>query len=132
MTWEAGWRYGIISTVPHEQQKLTDKILIILSQRIYYYLSISLTCLPCHREPSILFMSMYIYIFFLSDTTQQNLMVMHDGEKKQLLCLYLKHVVNRKHATFIPFRSFFRQEKKINLRTFYNVALRETMQILRE
>ena len=52
MTWEAGWRYGIISTVPYEQQKIYRQI-IILYQRIYY-LSISLTGLPCHREPSIL------------------------------------------------------------------------------
>ena len=56
MTLEAGWRYGSISTVPYEQQKLYRQI-IILFQRIYY-LSISLTCLPCHREPSIVLMSM--------------------------------------------------------------------------
>ena len=55
MTWEAGWRYGIISTVPYEQQKIYRKI--ILFQRIYY-LSISLTGLPCHREPSIVLLSM--------------------------------------------------------------------------
>ena len=55
MTREAGWRYGIISTVPNEQQKIYRKI--ILFQRIYY-LSISLTGLPCHREPSIVLMSM--------------------------------------------------------------------------
>ena len=55
MTWEAGWRYGIISTVPYEQQKIYRQI--ILFQRIYY-LSISLTSLPCHREPSIVLMSM--------------------------------------------------------------------------
>ena len=55
MTWEAGWRYGIISTVPYEQQKIYR--LIILFQRIYY-LSVSLTGLPCHREPSIVLMSM--------------------------------------------------------------------------
>ena len=55
MTWEAGWRYGIISTVPYEQQKIYRQI--ILFQRIYY-LSISLTGLPCHREPSIVLMSM--------------------------------------------------------------------------
>ena len=48
MTWEAGWRYGIMSTVPYEQQN-------------YYYLSISLTGLPCLREPSIVLMSMNIY-----------------------------------------------------------------------
>ena len=40
MTWEAGWRYGIISTVPYEQQKIYRQI--IFFQRIYYYLSISL------------------------------------------------------------------------------------------
>ena len=56
MTWEAGWRYGIISTVPYEQQKLYRQI--ILFQRIYY-LSISLTGLPRHREPSIVLMSMH-------------------------------------------------------------------------
>ena len=52
MTWEAGWRNGIISTVPYEQQKINRHRQIILFQRIYY-LSISLTGLPCHREPSI-------------------------------------------------------------------------------
>ena len=51
MTREAGWRYGIISTAPYEQQKIYGQI--ILFQRIYY-LSISLTGLPCHREPSII------------------------------------------------------------------------------
>ena len=56
MTREAGWRYGIISTVPYEQQKIYRQI--ILFQRIYY-LSISLTGFPCHREPSIVLMSMY-------------------------------------------------------------------------
>ena len=55
MTWEAGWRYGIISTIPYEQQKIYRQI--ILFQRIYY-LSISLTGLPCHRETSIVLMSM--------------------------------------------------------------------------
>ena len=50
-----GWRYGIISTVAYEQQKINRQI--ILFQRIYY-LSISLTGLPCHREPSIVLMSM--------------------------------------------------------------------------
>ena len=34
MTWETGWRYGIISTVPYEQQKMYRQI--ILFQRIYY------------------------------------------------------------------------------------------------
>ena len=58
MTWEAGWRYGIISTVPYEQQKINRQI--ILFQRIYY-LSISLTGLPCHREPSIVLMSMVVH-----------------------------------------------------------------------
>ena len=62
MTWEAGWRYGIISTVPNEQEKIYRKI--ILFQRIYY-LSISLTGLPCHREPSIVLMSMACYIGML-------------------------------------------------------------------
>ena len=47
ITREAGWRYGIMSTVPHEQQKIYRQI--ILFQRIYY-LSISLTGLPCHRQ----------------------------------------------------------------------------------
>ena len=55
-----GWRYGIISTVPYEQQKIYRQI--ILFQRIYY-LSISLTGLPCHREPSIVLMSMNYYVF---------------------------------------------------------------------
>ena len=54
-TCEAGWRYGIISTVPYEQQKIYRQI--ILFQRICY-LSTSLTGLPCHREPSIVLMSM--------------------------------------------------------------------------
>ena len=54
-----GWRYGIISTVPYEQQKIYRQI--ILFQRIYY-LSISLTGLPCHREPSIVLMSMYLQL----------------------------------------------------------------------
>ena len=48
MTWEAGWHYGIISTVPYEQQKINTQI--ILFQRIYY-LSISLTGLPCTTLP---------------------------------------------------------------------------------
>ena len=56
MTREAGLRYGIISTVAYEQQKIYRQI--ILFQRIYY-LSISLTGLPCHREPSIVLMSVY-------------------------------------------------------------------------
>ena len=60
MTWEAGWRYGIISTVPYEQQKIYWQI--ILFQRIYY-LSISLTGLPCHREPSIVLMSLSLFSF---------------------------------------------------------------------
>ena len=47
--------YGIISTVPYEQHKIYGQI--ILFQRIYY-LSIGLTGLPCHREPSIVLMSM--------------------------------------------------------------------------
>ena len=63
MTWEAGWRYGIISTVPYEQQKINRKI--ILFQTIYY-LSISLTGLPCHREPSIVLMFMILYCQKLS------------------------------------------------------------------
>ena len=60
MTWEAGWRYGIMSTAPYEQQKIYRQI--ILFQRIYY-LSISLTGLPCHREPSIVLMSMFYLSF---------------------------------------------------------------------
>ena len=60
MTREAGWRYGIISTVSYEQQKIYRQI--ILFQRIYH-LSISLTGLPCHREPSIVLMSMAIPSF---------------------------------------------------------------------
>ena len=60
MTREAGWRYGIISTVPYEQQNIYRQI--ILFQRIYY-LSISLTGLPCHREPSIVLMSMTRHLF---------------------------------------------------------------------
>ena len=51
-----GWRYGIISTVPFEQQKIYRQIILFL--RIYYYLSISSTGLPCHREQSIVLMSM--------------------------------------------------------------------------
>ena len=58
-----GWRYGIISTVPYEQQKIYRQI--ILFYRIYY-LSISVTGLPCYREPSIIvLMSMTVYIHFL-------------------------------------------------------------------
>ena len=53
--WYHIYGYGIISTVPYEQQKIYRQI--ILFQRIYY-LSISLTGLPCHREPSIILMSM--------------------------------------------------------------------------
>ena len=59
MAWEAGWRNGIISTVPHEQQKIHRQI--ILFQRMYY-LYISLTGLPCHREPSIVLMSMHEHL----------------------------------------------------------------------
>ena len=55
MKWEAGWRYGIISTDPCEQQKIIRQI--ILFQKIYY-LSISLTGHPCHREQSIVLMFM--------------------------------------------------------------------------
>ena len=55
MAWEAGCRYGIISTVPYEQQKINRQIILF---QIIYYLSISLTGLPCHREPSIVLMSM--------------------------------------------------------------------------
>ena len=64
MTREACWRYGIISTVLYEQQKIYRKI--ILFQRIYY-LSISLTGLPCHREPSIVLMSMINILFIPSN-----------------------------------------------------------------
>ena len=60
MTFEAGWRYGIISTVPYKQQKLYRQIILF---QIIYFLSISLTGLPCHREPSIVLMSMIIYIY---------------------------------------------------------------------
>ena len=56
--WYHIYGYGIISTVPYEQQKINRQI--ILLQRIYY-LSISLTGLPCHREPSIVLMSMARY-----------------------------------------------------------------------
>ena len=62
MIWVAGWRYGIIPTVPYEQQKIYRQI--ILFQRIYY-LSISLTGLPCHREPSIVLMSMVLIILLM-------------------------------------------------------------------
>ena len=54
MTWEAGLRYSIISTVPYEQQKINRQI--ILFHRIYY-LSISLTGLRFYREPSIVLVS---------------------------------------------------------------------------
>ena len=54
MTREAGWRYGIISTVSYEQQKIYRQIILF---QIIYYLSISLTGLPYHREPSIVLMS---------------------------------------------------------------------------
>ena len=49
----------IISTVPYEQQKIYRQK--ILFQKIYY-LSISLTGIPCHREPSIVLMSMGKYL----------------------------------------------------------------------
>ena len=39
---------------------------IILFQRIYY-LSISLTGLPCHREPSIVLMSLISHTYYLAD-----------------------------------------------------------------
>ena len=55
MKWEAGWRYGIISTVRYEQKKIHRQIILF---QIIYYLSISLTGLPCHHEPSIVLMSM--------------------------------------------------------------------------
>ena len=47
-----------LSTVPYEQKKNNRQI--ILFQRIYYP-SISLTGLPCHRELSIVLMSMTIF-----------------------------------------------------------------------
>ena len=53
--WYHTYGYGIISTVPYEQQKIYRQI--ILFQKIYY-LSSSLTGLPCHREPSIVLMSL--------------------------------------------------------------------------
>ena len=70
-TWEAGWRtvLPIISTVPYEQQKIYTQI--ILFQRIYYF-SISLTGLPCHREPSMVLMSM-IKIIFLGKSEENEL-----------------------------------------------------------
>ena len=55
MTWEAGWRYGIIIRFLMNSKKFADNL--ISFQRIYY-LSISLTGLPCHREQSIVLMSM--------------------------------------------------------------------------
>ena len=55
MTWEAGWCYVIISTVPYEQKKNIQTNNLILDNIL---LSISLTGLPCHREPSIVLMSM--------------------------------------------------------------------------
>ena len=69
MTWEAGWRYGILSTVPYEQQKIYRQI--ILFQRIYY-LSISLTGLPCHREASIVLMSMVFSILLTSAVIRES------------------------------------------------------------
>ena len=65
-----GWCYGIISTVMVGVMVSYLRFLmnskkeyrpIILFQRIYY-LSISLTGLPCHREPSIVLMSMVKFI----------------------------------------------------------------------
>ena len=67
MTWEAGWRYGIIIWFLMNSKKFAGNL--ISFQRIYY-LSISLTGLPCHREPSIVLMSMVtpkkkkIFIFY--------------------------------------------------------------------
>ena len=57
MTWEAGCLYGIISTVPYEQQKIYRQIILYFREDNYYP-SISLTGLPRHREPSIVLMSM--------------------------------------------------------------------------
>ena len=34
MTWEAGWRYGIISTVPYEQQKIYVQTNNLISENI--------------------------------------------------------------------------------------------------
>ena len=34
MTWEAGWRYGIISTVPYEQQKIYRQNNNLISENI--------------------------------------------------------------------------------------------------
>ena len=34
MTWKAGWRYGIISTVPYEQQKIYGQIYNLISENI--------------------------------------------------------------------------------------------------
>ena len=33
MTWEAGCRYGIISTVPYEYQKINRQIILIIIAR---------------------------------------------------------------------------------------------------
>ena len=59
MTWEAGWRYGIISTAPYEQQKIYRQINNLISENILSFHQ--LTGLPCHREPSIVLMSMRRY-----------------------------------------------------------------------
>ena len=81
MTREAGWRYGIISTVPYEQQTIYRQI--ILFQRIYY-ISISLIGLPCHREPSIVLMSMVSnYYFFIEKKKSRGLTPVKNKQHKK-------------------------------------------------
>ena len=82
MTWEAGWRYGIISTVAYEHQKIYRQI--ILFQRIYY-LSISLTGLPCHRERSIVLMSMVICYKGLQESCTKQKSISHSNDIKSTL-----------------------------------------------
>ena len=58
ITREAGWRYGIISTIIYGSLWTAKNIQTnnLISENILF--SISLTGLPCHREPSIVLMSM--------------------------------------------------------------------------
>ena len=58
----------MVSSYTHQNtyEEQIIKRQIILFQRIYY-LSISLTGLPCHREPSIVLMSMILHLFTMGE-----------------------------------------------------------------
>ena len=83
--WYHIYGYGIISTVPYEQQKIYRQI--ILFQRIYY-LSISLTGLPCHREPSIVLRSMASVSKRNKGTENMGLHTTHDDEERGIDSIY--------------------------------------------